>query len=115
MLRIFRTIGLMALLYLAAWVFGEHGHTYTLGPARKVFADSGEQDKTQWACSDRDQGPFLDNGPNREPVCHVPVRQCPVLWFPLATEVPCHYKDLLGGQYTDDDLFVLRQMQRPKR
>jgi hypothetical protein len=66
---------------------------------------------TSWICRRGAGGPFWDTGKDREPVCHAPVRQCPAPWFPAVTQVPCPYKDPLGGPYTDEDLFVLRQIQ----
>ena len=68
-----------------------------------------------WRCAEGQKGPFWENGKGRDPVCHEPVRQCPVLWFPLATQSPCPYKDPLGGPYTEDDLFVLKQKRNPRR
>ena len=98
-----RSVVALTLLYGAIWVFGEHGHTHYLGPAKRNGAE--------WVCAEGDDGPFWDNGKNRDPICNVPVRQCPVLWFPGASQSPCPYKDPLGGPYTQDDLFVLKQMK----
>jgi hypothetical protein len=108
-------LGVFALLYLGVWVFGEHGYTYSVNPARKIFVSEAEEIRTQWACDDDDEGPLWDNGDNKDPVCHIPVRQCPALWFPFVTQAPCPYKDPLGGSYTDDDLFMLKQMRQRKQ
>jgi hypothetical protein len=99
-------IGAVALLYLWAWLSGKHGHTFDL--------DSPKQVGEVWICAQGEDGPFWENGKDRDPVCHDPVRQCPALWFPVATEIPCPYKDPLGGPYTKDDLFVLNQTKHPR-
>jgi hypothetical protein len=92
----------LPLLYALVWAFAEHGHTYTLIPAK--------QRERVWVCDDGvAEGPFWDHGKDRDPVCHYPVRQCPVLWLPFVTEVPCTYKDPLGGPYTKEDMFILEQ------
>jgi hypothetical protein len=105
--NVVRIVAVLALVYVLAWVFGEHGHTYTLERATK----SGNV----WTCppSEDEDGPHWDNGKDRDPVCHIPVRLCPSLWFPYATVIPCPYKDPLGGPWTADDLFVLEQMKHP--
>ncbi len=106
------TVAFLALLYALAWIFGEHGHDYTLDDPEKVFvSDADGRIRAAWACKEQAQGPFWDNGKDRDPVCHVPVRQCPSLWFPIATQLPCPYKDPLGGPYTESDLSVLGQTQ----
>ncbi len=102
-----QAVGALVLLYLCLWVFGEHGHTYYVEPARQVG--------TVWECAREEDGPFRENGKDRDPVCHDPVRQCPVPWFPFATQVPCPYKDPLGGPYTKDDWLVLEQIKHPRR
>ena len=100
-------VWIFLLLYILAWAFGEHGHTYSLDPAKQV--DAG------WTCAHGGDGPYWDKGKERSPVCHIPVRQCPVLWLPFVTEVPCSYKDPLGGPYTEDDLLLLEQIRyRPR-
>ena len=45
-----RTGSALALLYVIAWVFGEHGHTYGLEPAKR--------DGTDWVCAEGEEGPF---------------------------------------------------------
>jgi len=97
-------------MYFVAWVFGGHGHTYYMEPAKQVG--------TAWTCpsgEDDDEGPYWDNGKGHDPVCHIPARQCPSLWLPVATVSPCPYKDPLGGPWTHDDLFVLEQIKHPRR
>jgi hypothetical protein len=81
--NVLRAVGVLVLVYVGLWIFGEHGHTYYLDPAKKVG--------TGWSCSSGEDGPFWDNGKDSGPVCHDPVRQCPVLWLPLAVQVPCPY------------------------
>ncbi len=96
----------LALLYACAWLFvGEHGYTYYIEPAKKVG--------TEWTCPPDEDGPIT--GEVSYIVCHDPVRQCPSLWFPVATQVPCGYKDPLGGPYTKADLLVLEQINHQKR
>lgn len=108
-----KIVGVLLLVWIVAWALGEHGHTYTMEPAKKIFvADSNGTIATEWTCADEDQGPFQDWGKDKDPDCREPVRKCPVLWFPVASQSPCPYKDPLGGPYTQDDLFVLRQSQR---
>jgi hypothetical protein len=83
------TVGFFIVMYVAGWVFGNHGHTYFVEPAKQVG--------TEWVCppgGDGEKSPHWDEG--KEPVCHVPVSQCPSLWFPVATVSPCPYKDPLG-------------------
>jgi hypothetical protein len=104
--RLFLIVALV-LLYAVAWVFGEHGHTH--------FLETAKLDGTHWTCAEEGQGPFWDNGKDRNPICRVPVRQCPMLWFPVASQVPCPYKDPMGGPYTEDDLHVLKQIQRQRQ
>lgn len=107
------SLGTLVLLYAVSWVFGQHGHTYNIEPAKQA-ADAAEvKPATDWQCAEGQEGPFWENGKGRDPVCHDPVRQCPVLWFPVATQSPCPYKDPLGGPYTQEDLFVLNQMRNP--
>lgn len=95
-----RTMAVLVLIYVVSWVFGAHGHSYYLEPAKQAGAE--------WACPEEEQGPVWENGKGRRPNCHIPVRQCPVLWFPIASQVPCPYKDPLGGPYTEDDLLALK-------
>jgi hypothetical protein len=86
-------VGTFILLYILFWVFGgEHGYTYYLEPAKQV-GDT-------WTCRQGTTGPFWDNGKGTTPVCHDPTSQCPVLWFPLITQVPCPYKDPLLWLHT---------------
>jgi hypothetical protein len=83
-----KVVGSLVLLYVLMWVFGgDHGYTYYLEPAKQT----GEA----WTCPEGTSGPIWDNGKDRAPVCHDPVSQCPALWFPLVTQVPCPYKDPL--------------------
>lgn len=105
--NIMQTAGVLVLLYVLMWAFGDHGHTYYLQPAKQVG--------TVWSCAQEEDGPFWENGKDRDPVCHDPARQCPALWFPYVTEVPCPYKDPLGGPYTKEDLLVLEQIKHPRR
>jgi hypothetical protein len=99
------TVGFFIVVYIVAWVFGNHGHKYLMEPAEEVG--------TEWTCppSDDEQGPFWDNGKENSPVCHVPERQCPWLWFPVTTVTPCPYKDPLGGPWSRNDLLVLEQIK----
>jgi hypothetical protein len=98
-----RMIGAFGVLYALVWVFGEHGHSYFLEPTK--------QTGIEWTCPTGQDGPFWDNRRGRDPVCHVPVRDCPMLLFPVVTQSPCPYRDFLGGRWTDDDEFVLQQMK----
>jgi hypothetical protein len=100
-------LGALVLLYAGSWVLGEHGHTYNVEPAKEATK--------VWRCAQGQDGPFWENGTGRDHVCHEPARQCPMLWFPWVTQVPCPYKDQLGGPYTEGDLFLLKQMQNPRR
>jgi len=79
-------------LYVLMWLFGSHGRTYTLEPAK--------QETGAWVCRAGEDGPFEENSKGAQPVCHVPERQRPSLWFPYASVVPCPYKDPLGGPKT---------------
>src|SRR5579862_5321677 len=88
---IITTVGFFVVMYIVGWAFGSHGHTYYMEPAKRAG--------TEWVCppgEDGEDGPNWDKGKDRDPVCHVPVSQCPSLWFPVATVVPCPYKDPLG-------------------
>jgi len=98
-----RMTGAVAVLYVLVWFFGEHGHSYFLEPAK--------QNGTEWTCPLGQDGPFWDNGAKVDPICRVPVRECPMLLFPAITQFPCPYRDFLGGRWTDDDEFVLQQMK----
>src|SRR3977135_2706516 len=93
------TIGAFVTLYVLVWIFGTHGHNYFMEPAK--------HNETEWACPSSEDSPLWDNGKERAPVCHVPVRECPMLLFPAVTQSPCPYRDFLGGRWTDDDEFVL--------
>lgn len=99
--------GVLVLFYLTGWLFGDHGHTYYVEPAKAV--------DSEWVCLHGESGPFWDNGKDRDPVCHEPVRQCPALWFPYVTQVPCRYKDPLGGPYTKQDLDLLQELKQQRR
>jgi hypothetical protein len=86
---IIATVGFFIAMYVVGWVFGNHGHTY--------FMEAAKQVGTEWVCPPSEggeQGPRWDEG--KEAVCHIPVSHCPSLWFPIATVVPCPYKDPLG-------------------
>ena len=89
-------------LYALVWIFGQHGYTYSMEPAERIG--------TSWMCPREADGPFWDNGKDRDPVCHYPERQCPELLFPGVTAVPCRYKDPLGGPYSKQDLLTLEQV-----
>lgn len=103
--NLMQTVGIFAAVYIGTWVFGgSHGHTYFMEPAKQNAAG-------EWTCQEGD-GPFQENGKGTDPVCHIQIRQCPVLLFPIATESPCPYRDFLGGRWTDDDEYVLRQMKQ---
>ena len=82
-----KVVGLLVLLYVLMWIFGGDHESYYLEPAKQT----GEA----WTCPEGTSGPIWDNGKDRAPVCHDPVSQCPALWFPLVTQVPCPYKDPL--------------------
>lgn len=100
--KIVEGIALFVFVYALVFTFSpEHGHINDL--------DDAQRQGTSWTCPKDDSGPFWDNGKSLPPVCHAPVRVCPVLWFPFISESPCPYKDPLGGPYTEDDLFMLRQ------
>jgi S1-C subfamily serine protease len=102
-----RMIGAFAALYVLVWFFGKHGHSHFLEPAK--------QNGTEWACPPGQDGPFEENGKGRDPVCHVPVRECPVLLLPFASQTPCTYKDPLGGPWTDEDQFDLESLKHKQQ
>lgn len=102
-----KTVGFLTILYGIFWVTGEHGHSYYLEPAK--------QQEGQWVCVAPESGPFWDNGKDQPAVCHDPVRQCPVLWFPYASQMPCPYKDPLGGTWTYEDEYARQQMKQLKK
>lgn len=100
-------IAVIAILYVSLWVFGTHGHTY--------YVEDAKLDRSEWTCPPGEDGPFDGNTQGRHnPVCHVPARECPSLWFPYASVVPCPYRDPLGGPWTKDDEYVLEQIRHPQ-
>jgi hypothetical protein len=104
----------IVVLYGLAWLFGDHEMTYAVQPATRVFANEwtcpdGHSDESKcdveptkqivekWVCDEDDEGPFRSG--NLEPYeCHSPVTSCPLLWFPIASESPCPYRDPLEHQ-----------------
>ena len=82
--------GIFISLYIFAWVFGNHKDTY--------YMESAKQVGSEWTCppGEDEDGPYWDYGKGHDPVCHVPARQCPWLWFPGFTVSPCPYKDPLS-------------------
>ena len=90
-----RVIGALVGLYVLLWVAQLNG--------------------TEWTCPRGQDGPFWDNGKGRNPVCHDPVRECPVLWLPFASQTPCTYKDPLGGPWTAEDQFDLESLKHKQQ
>lgn len=98
-------------VYGLAWLFGDHQTTYAVLPATLTFANEwtcpeGHADGNKcdvqptkqlvdkWVCNEGDVGPFP--GENLTPYeCHAPETTCPLLWFPIAAESPCSYRDPL--------------------
>jgi hypothetical protein len=90
-----QVVAVLLALYALLWIFGEHGHIYSVEDAKLSGTD--------WTCAPGQDGPFDGKAEGRKnPVCRDPIRQCPSLWFPYASVVLALTETLLGapGQKT---------------
>ena len=107
------TLALLAMVYAVEWVFGDHGHTYFLStPKESLFQILVEKLPLSGLAKmgSRDRFGIMGRGAIRSVIIRSDNARC--CGSRLRRGFRVRTKTHFGGPYTDDDLFILKQIQQ---